>query len=46
MKKISEEEVIRRVAYEVSVSKLEVIDEEMHVRAREDNMGMYQALPI
>ena len=27
MKKLSEEEVIRRVAYEVSVSKLELVDD-------------------
>ena len=45
MKKISEEEVIRRVAYEVSVSKLEVIDDEMHIRDREENVGMYQVIP-
>ena len=45
MKKISEEEVVRRVAYEVSVSKLEVIDDEMHIRDREENVGMYQVIP-
>ena len=45
MKKISEEEVIRRVAYEVSVSKLELLDDEMQMHGREENMGMYQVLP-
>ena len=43
MKKISEEEVVRRVAYEVSVSKLELLDDEMH--SREENVSMYQVLP-
>lgn len=43
MKKISEEEVVRRVAYEVSVSKLEVMD---GIHYREDGLGIYQVQPI
>lgn len=43
MKKISEEEVVRRVAYEVSVSKLELINADGN---EEENMSTYQILTI
>ena len=44
MKKISEDEVVRRVAYEVSVSKLELIDE--NIQNQEETSGeVYQILP-
>ena len=36
---------MRRIAYEVSVSKLELLDDEMHMHGREENVGMYQVLP-
>ena len=43
MKKMNEEEVIRRVAYEVSVSKLELVDA-MHTNVVEEQ-PIFRVLP-
>lgn len=42
MKKVSDEEAVKRVAYEVSVSKLELMDD-LHLQAAYEE-GYYQVL--